>query len=133
MITTSRGSRPPAAWANLGRKAQPNSVPPAARSWRRDSEGASQQIKLIALPPLKLWRHQQQPQTLLTRRRTPNRLAGLGRSGLARNSVEQLRGIDEILNFAGDSGCHIEPKLHALGRRPRRHRIWPTVGPRRLP
>src|SRR5215831_10789872 len=120
MITTRRGSRPPAAWANLGRKAQPNRVPPAARSWRRDSEGALQQIKLIALPPLKLRRHQQQPQTLLARLSARYRLTGLGRGGLARNSVQQLRGVDEVLGSAGDSGRHIEPQLHALGRRPRR-------------
>src|SRR5262249_42654325 len=133
MITTRRGSRPPAAWANLGRKAQPNRVPPAARSWRRDSEGASQQIKLMGLPPLKLRRHQQQRQTLLTRFRARNGLTGLGRGGLARNRVEQLRGVDEVLGPAGDSGRHVEAQLHALGRRPHRLRIWPTVGPGWLP
>src|SRR5690348_3743721 len=112
MMTTRRGSRSPAALANLGRKAQPNRVPPAARSWRRDSEGASQQIKLIGLPPLELRRHQQKPQTLLTRLRTCNRLPGLRRGGLARNGVEQFRGVGEVFDAAGDGRRHIEAELH---------------------
>ena len=74
-MVTSRMSRPPAAWAKRGMKAQAKQLPLPASRVRRESDGASHSM---GLPPLKLGRHQRQGDTLLPRFGTRDGLTGFG-------------------------------------------------------